>query len=117
MFLYKVTEKEVHKIIEDLDNKSSSGDDYISNLKVMVSKQAIVQYLTHLINLTFKNGVFPEALRKAKVIPLYKDGSKTDENNLIQPIFLLIVWSKLFERAMYTRMYNYMESFSLLFKK
>ena len=51
MFLYEITENNVHKIIEDLDNKSSSDDDYISNLIVKSSKQTIVPYLTHLNNL------------------------------------------------------------------
>ena len=116
MFLYDVSESEIKSIIDKLDNKSSSGDDYISNLIINASSDAVIPYLTYLVNLSFQNGEFPEELRKAKVLPLHKDGPKTCENNY-RPISLLIVWSKIFERAMYVRMYDYLEQFSLLYPK
>ena len=115
MFLYDVSESEIKSIIDNLDNKSS-GDDYISNLIIKASSDAVIPYLTYLVNLSFQNGVFPEELRKAKVLPLHKDEPKTSENNY-RPISLLIVWSKIFERAMYVRMYDYLEQFSLLYPK
>ena len=50
------------------------------------------------------------------MIPLHKDGSKSVENNY-RPISLLNVWSKIFERLMFNRVYFYMEHFSLFYKK
>ena len=60
--------------------------------------------------------MFPDDLKKAKVIPLHKDGSNLDENNY-RPISLLIVWSKIIERALFIRIYAYMEYHNLLFNK
>ena len=47
---------------------------------------------------------------------MHKSGSRVDENNY-RPISLLIVWSKIFERAMYTRIYNYLEKFSFIYSR
>ena len=61
-------------------------------------------------------GIFPEDLKRAQVIPLNKGDSKVDLNNY-RPISLLIVFSKIFERIMYNRIYQYLEHFQLLYSK
>ena len=116
MFLFKVTEPEIHQIISQLDDKSTSGDDYVSNLIVKSSKNAVAPLLTILINASFSKGVFPSELRKAKIVPIHKEKSRRDENNY-RPISLLIVWSKIYERAMHNRLYSYFENLSLLYNK
>ena len=113
LFLYKASNLEISKIIDQLDNKSSSVDDNISNLVVKQSKIEIVPFLTFLINKSFRDGVFPEALKKSEVLPLFKEGSKTKERNY-RPISLLNMWSKIFERAMFNRMSLYLERFCLI---
>ena len=110
MLLKKTCEKEVFKVLNNLDNKSSSGDDKISSIIVKTSAKVVAPYLSCLINLSFTKGVFPKELCKAKVLPLHKDGSKLDENNY-SPISLLIVLSKIYERIMYNRIYSYLENF------
>ena len=61
-------------------------------------------------------GEFPIELKKGKVIPMHKSGSKLDENNY-RPISLLNVWSKIYEKVVYKRVYSYLEKFSLLYCK
>ena len=113
MFLYKTTEEEVLSIMNELDNKSSSGLDYLSNILIKISSDITAPFLCDLINQSFKEGAFPKNLAEAKVIPLHKDGDKTDENNY-RPISLLSIWSKIFERVMYNRVYDFFEK-NLLF--
>ena len=113
MYLFPTTEQEILEIIQNLENKSSSGDDYISNLIVKSANTVIAPYLTCLINKSMDQGVFPDKLKKAKVIPLFKEGSKTDVNNY-RPISLLTIWSKIFERVIYNRTYHFLEHFSFL---
>ena len=43
----------------------------------------IVKPLAHIFNLSFTSGIFPEDMKIAKVIPLFKNGSKTDLTNYI----------------------------------
>ena len=63
--------------------------------------------------MTVREGIFPTELKKAKIIPLHKEGSRLEENNY-RPISLLNVWSKKYERAMFSRIYEYLEHFNLL---
>ena len=116
MFLFQAKEREVAEIISNLENKFSSGDDDISNVLVKVSSPVTVRYLTFLINLSMNKGEFPKELKKGKVIPMHKNGSKLDENNY-RPISLLNVWSKIYEKVVYKRVYSYLEKFSLLYCK
>ena len=86
MYLKPISVNEVREIIDNLDNKFSSGDDDISNVLVKLSSDVTIPYLTQIINKSFE-GIFPDDLKKAKVIPLHKEGSKLDENNY-RPISL-----------------------------
>ena len=58
-------------------------------------------------------GIFPEKLKIAKVKPLYKKGDKCCFNNY-RPISILPTISKVFERVMYTQLYNYFNVNNLL---
>ena len=52
--------------------------------------------------------IFPSLLKKAIVIPAYKSGDKKDSNNY-RPISLLHDFSKIFERNLYNKMYDYID--------
>ena len=116
MCLKPITVHEVRETIENLDSKLSSGDDDISNVIVKLSSNVTIPYLTQIINESFEGGIFPDDLKKDKVIPLHKDGSKLDLKNY-RPISLLIEWSKNIERALFIRISAYMENHNLLFNR
>ena len=94
MNLFKTNTEEVLKIGNSLDNKYSSGDDYISNIIVKKLSEVVAPFLAFITNLLFSKSLFPRNLCNAKVFPLHKEGSRTDENNY-RPISLLIVCSKI----------------------
>ena len=116
MYLFESYESEVIEIKNSLDNKTSSCQDEICNVLVKTIGQTVAPLLTYLINLSFKKGKFPGELKKAKVLHLHKEGDKTDENNYRQ-ISILVIWSKIFERVMFNRLYHFFEKFSLLTKR
>ena len=113
LYLYPVSTFEVEELIDSLAHKASSGDDGLSNIIIKLSAPVTVRFMTHIINCSFTHVFFPESLMIAKILPQHKGGSKLDENNY-RPISLINVWSKVFERAMYTRLYNFFERFGLL---
>ena len=80
MFLYDVTPAEIKCILNSLDNKSSSGNDYNSNLILKSVSQEIVPYMVNLINMSFRNGIFLSELKKSKSHSAtqrgFQDGSK-----------------------------------------
>ena len=64
--------------------------------------------LTKLINSAFTTGEFPDLLKEACVVPVHKGGDMDDMNNY-RPISVLPTFSKLFERAMHSRISERME--------
>ena len=61
-----------------------------------------------LINESFTTGIFPDKLKVAKVIVLHKKGASDNLSNY-RPISLLPIFSKIFEKIMYERLYNFLE--------
>ncbi|CAH2087332.1 unnamed protein product [Euphydryas editha] len=110
------TSSEVSKIIDNLDNNSSSGIDQINNKTLKCIKDLILVELVACINKCLDEGSFPDSLKIAKVSPIYKSGLKTDPSNY-RPISVLPVLSKIFEKILYTRIYQHLNDINFLFKK
>ena len=70
--------------------------------------------LSHIINESFQSGIFPEKIQHAKVISLFKKGCPVTVSNY-RPISLLSVFSKISEKLMYKRLYNFLEVHKILY--
>ena len=70
--------------------------------------------LSHIINLSFSEGCFPQLLKFADVCPIFKKKNKNKCENY-RPISLLSNLSKLFERAMHTRLYEFLEKYNIFY--
>ena len=77
-------------------------------------KHDIAPILTDLFNLSFSSGVFPSALKIAKVIPVHKKLSRLDCSNY-RPISILSNLDKVLERLMYNRLYKFVEDNNLIY--
>ena len=112
--LKQVEEKTINEIINKLPPKTSSGYDEISLKLLKKLKNPLIKPLTVIVNQMINTGIFPQMLKIAKVVPLYKKG---DKNLLInyRPISLLPSISKIFEKIIYTQMYKYFEENNLFF--
>ena len=64
--------------------------------------------------MSFKTGKFPNAIKIAKVIPIHKKESTQDVNNY-RPISLLSTFSKILEKLMHKRVYDFFENHKLLY--
>jgi len=111
-----VDESEINKIIMSFDNKYSTGYDEIPMPVVKKAKQYLLKPLVHLINSSFVSGIFPDKLKVSKVKPIFKKGDKSKMSNY-RPVALLPVFSKIYERAMYNRLVEYLESNNLFDKE
>lgn len=110
-----VTEKEVSDIITNLKPKSSYGYDGVSSKLIISLKHILLPSLVHLINQCLEQSVFPDALKIAKVIPVYKkDNSKLLSN--YRPISLLPAVSKVFEKVMCNRLHEHFLSNNLWYQ-
>ena len=75
----------------------------------------MLEPLTILFNKSLSEGVFPEVMKKADVIPLYK-AKDNEETNNYRPISLLLTISKLLEKIMYKRTYRFLEDSKQIYK-
>lgn len=109
-----VNEAQVKKIIANLKPKKSAGIDNISLILLKMSSDALTNPLTCIINQSLKNGIFPNKLKIAKVIPIFKKDDKHDFNNY-RPISLLPTISKVFERVVHTQLFQYFSDNNLFY--
>ena len=115
-FLSPTVPIEVEKIIDDLNIKKSTGPNGIPVFILKIFKQFFAFWLSKLINVCFEIGTFPDILKIAKVIPLHKKESTLNHLNY-RPISLLSVFSKIYEKLLYIRIYSYLTKKKLLYDK
>ena len=113
IYLYPSTQREIELLIKKLPNKTSSGHDKISN-KLLKDLSGILVPLELLFNKSLTEGTFPNAMKLADVVPLHK-GKKADFINNYRPISLLLTISKLIEKIMYKRTYDFLNNNNLIF--
>ena len=105
----------VMKYINDLASKSSCGPDKISSILLKRLANYIVTPLTVMINQSLCTGTFPDKLKLAKVIPLYKKGDNHVFDNY-RPISLLSTVSKIFEKVVFIQVYDYFCAHQLFYE-
>lgn len=112
-FVAPTTPVEIVNIINSLKNKTSSGFDGFNTVLIKRIANYIAPVLSFIINLSFKEGVFPEKLKSSVVIPILKKPNIFKIDN-IRPISLLSIFSKIFEKTMKCRLVKYLEIHNFL---
>jgi len=109
-----ITNEEILEIITHLDNKST-GPQSIPVYLLQLIADLIIIPLSNIISNSFISGVFPNALKVSKVIPIHK-GDSAEEVNNYRPISLLSIFDKIIEKVMYKRLYSFLEQHNILFE-
>ena len=115
LFLNFTTELEIIKEINKLNYKKSPGYDNISVKFLHAAKVLVAKPLMLIFNQAIKTGQYPDALKIAKVIPLFKKGDPHQINNY-RPISLLSIINNFFEKLLYRRLYNFLIKHNVLYK-
>ena len=87
-----------YPIINRLDSKKSCGHDDIPVLTLKLSKYLLAPLLSNVINESICDGVFPNNLKIAKVVPIFKTGDSEIPTNY-RPISVLTYFSKILKRC------------------
>jgi len=115
MFFTPTDESEIEKVVNSLKSKKSYGHDKITNWLIKKLKFEISVPLSIIINQSLSSGIVPDEFKIAKVIPIYK----ANEANLFsnhRPISLLPSISKILEKIVHKRLYNFLMTNKLLYR-
>jgi hypothetical protein len=93
-------------------NKAPGIDEICSNI-VMSIFPIIKKPLFEIFKSSITTGTVPEKLKIAKIVPIYKTGEPYLLNNY-RPISILPVFSKLLERIIYNKLYQYITNNNIL---
>ena len=101
------------KQILSLNSHKALGLNNISVKYIKTASEFISITLCEIFNKCVIEGVFPNELKIAKVIPLYKNGSKQQPSNY-RPISILSPFSKIFENIVLERLTKYLSKNNIL---
>lgn len=115
VYLSPTNPTEVCEIIMSLKSKKSCGDDGISIDLLKNTSSYISLPLSAIINMSLEQGVVPDKMKIAKVIPVYKSKGKENVCNY-RPISLLSNISKIIEKIVYKRLFNFLTQHNVLYE-
>ena len=113
-YLQPITTDDILLEIKRLKHNKSPGHDLIGSKVVKLCPEIFAMNLAKIYNWGIENGKYPDDLKIAKVIALYKKGVKFDPNNY-RPISLLSLFDKIFEKILCRRLVSFLEQNKILY--
>ena len=107
-FLTPTNDEEVESLIKEMNSSKSVGPYSIPTNILKLSCSVLSKPLVKLINFSFSEGTFPDILKFANVIPVFKKGDNLVYNNY-RPISLISNIDKLIEKIVHKRLYSFLE--------
>ena len=106
---------EIDNLISTLDKSKSTGPNSIPTKILLLLKSDISVPLSKIFNLSLFSGVYPDCLKLAKTIPIYKKGDHHLTSNY-RPISLLSNINKILEKLMFNRTYEFLEKYKCIYE-
>ena len=108
-----VTEYDVTKVVKNLKKKVSKDSNDIDMTIIKTIIDDIVTPFTYICIQSFLSGTFPNKMKLAKVIPLYKNGNHNVITNY-RPVSLLPQFSKILEKLFSGKLDAFIEKENIL---
>lgn len=113
LFMAPTNSLEILSILRSTKAKNSFGHDKLSTKIIKSIQSAIATPLSIVINKSLITGIVPTSFKLAKIKPIYKAKAKDDIMNY-RPISLLPSFSKILEKVVHSRVYNFFTYFNML---
>ncbi len=107
MLLQNTTPEHIKKIIKKLQPKLSYDANGVSTKMIKFIGDEISCPLSHIFNISLREGVFPQKLKLCRVIPIFKAGNALDCDNY-RPISLLSSISKVLEKIVAQKLISHL---------
>ena len=111
-----VSTQDVLDVCQKFTPKTSSDPAGFQQNIVLQDVNLIAPVIAHLVNCSQKSGIFPENGKIARVIPVYKNKGRKDIYGNYRPISLLPMFSKILERLIYNKVFDFLVRYKILFK-
>ena len=114
IFLRPASVNEVLTIIHNLDGQKSCGPDNIPVNVVKSNAYSFASILAEAFIKIISTGVYPDCLKVARVIPVFKSGDACDPCNYC-PISTLSILNKVLERLLVVRLMDFLKASDMLY--
>ena len=111
-YVKPTTPNEVKTIINSLKSKGAPISEIPAKIYKLITDE-ISPCLSNLINFSFRAGKFPDCLKVARIVPIFKDGDPTNISNY-RPISTLPFISKIYEKIMFKRLCKFFSRYDIL---
>ena len=109
-------ETEVESLLRRVNAHKSSGPDGVGNWVLKHCAKPLSVPYSKLFNKSLQTGRFPTQWKQANVCPVFKKENRSDKTNY-RPISLLSSSSKILEKIVYKRLYEYLIDNNLLIEQ
>ena len=108
-----INAEHIIKAISKFKSSHGFGLDKLSSFFLKNGMPVLANGLSQIFNLCLPLGKFPDIWKKARVTPIYRDGSQSEISNY-RRISVLPVVSRLFEKLVYDQLYTHLNSKNLI---
>ena len=114
MFLRPITPVFIENFINNMKPRKSNRSNAPKTIFLKAAAKVISPVLANIFNRCIESGIYPEELKLAEIIPIYKSGSKSAPKNY-RPISLLSPFTKILENYLYNELINFLNKHNVLY--
>ena len=103
----------VFSLLSKLSKSKATGLDKISARLLRECSDLISNSLCLIFNRSISTGIFPDEWKCSKVLPLFKQGCRSELNDY-RPISIIPIVAKVFERIVYDQVMVYLTNHNLI---
>ena len=109
-----VDDNDILREIRNLSPNKAPGSDNIGSKLLKLDPLSFCYPLRKIFNKSIEMGKYPDGMKLAKVVPIFKKGPMYISDNY-RPISLLSVFNKIFEKILHRNLMKFLESHNILF--
>ena len=107
-FFSPATPEEIYTLIGDIKTRKAYRENDIDNKLIKLCNTVISPSLCNIFNSCIQLEIFPNSLKIAEVVPVFKKGDSNSLTNY-RPISILSQISKIFEKILFNKINDYLE--------